>query len=698
MAKKAKPEEKAPNIVINEISVGQVTRGNQTIQTWFNAVKVAEQQLVPDRRPLYNTYLDVTIDGYLDSLMDKRIRAVKNLAFEWMGLENDKIKDNLAGPWFLNLLGHIQQRIFWGPTLVEFELGADGLIELVKLIPRQNVKPEKGVIMLDGYSDSGDSVIHYREGIYKNFIMEIGETRELGKLANVASYVLMKRQNLSDLSRYNEMFGMDLRVYEYDPTKPDARREAERSAKEYGSAAYIVLPKGYADVKFIASNKQSSSSAYDTFHNILKNEITISVLGQSLTTGGEGGGSFELGKVHMAVQNEIALEDRIVAEYLINYKLKKDILIPHGYPLEGIKGVFKVPDTLAKEIKANMWIALAKAGLPIAKEDFYKEFGVPMPGDREVIDVPADAGSPPPADPEPVDPSNPTKPSKPAGGAGGKKLSSGSAHLVQLRAYYANAPLFKNGITLSYTSELDAIINDIIERIRNGSLKPGAVDPALYELVSERLFAAVQKGFGATIDTGGDVEVATLKALRENVYRFSGFKNYHFVLEANKLLGDAQGNIKPYDLFRSEILALNKEYNIDHLRTEYNHAVATSRMAKKWHKFKDDEGALPLLQFQTVGDGRTRAAHQAFDNVIKPVDDPFWDNWMPPLDYNCRCTVRQLAEGEISGRSDFGEPKKGFGVNWGKKKVVFPPSHPQFDVEPDDEKNSQNNFGLSIPD
>lgn len=656
MAKQKKePAGKAQSqsIVIQDITIGQLDRGNQTIQTWFNAVKLAESTLVPDRRPLYKTYLDVTIDGYLDSLMDKRIRGVKNLPFEWLGLDNDKVKENLQGPWFLDLLTLIQQRIFWGPTLAEFTLGADGMIDTTTLIPRQNVKPEKGVIMKDGYSDHGDSAIHYREGIYQNFILEIGKPKELGKLANVAAYVLMKRQNLADLSRYNEMFGMDLRVYEYEPSKPTARAEAERSAKEYGSAAYIVIPKGFADVKFIQSNKQSSSSAYQTLHEILKNEITISILGQSLTTGGEGGGSFELGKVHMAVQNEIALEDRLVAEYIINYQLKKNILIPHGYPLEGIKGTFKVPDTLPKEIKANMWIALAKAGLPIAKEDFYKEFGVPMPNDREVIEVPASAGSPPPADPQPANPDDDNNNPKPAGGAGAKKLSSGSAHLVQLRAAYNNAPRSRGAVTLNYKSELDAIINDIIERIRNGSLKAGDVDPALYDLVAARLYKAVEQGFKSTIEGGTDLEVASLKALRENVYRFSGFKTYHFVLEANSLLSDSSGNLKPFDAFKRDILALSKEYNIDHLRTEYNHAVATSRMAKKWHQFKKDQVSLHLLQFETVGDDRTRAAHKVYDGVIKPVDDPFWDKWMPPLDYNCRCTVRQLAEGDVTTRSDF---------------------------------------------
>ncbi|MFN8689400.1 MAG: DUF935 family protein, partial [Cyclobacteriaceae bacterium] len=189
-------------------------------------------------------------------------------------------------------LHRLQERIFWGTTLVEFMLGSDGLIGDVQLVPRQNVKPERGLISKDGVSDAG---ILYREGIYVNYILQIGRKNDLGLLANIAPYVLMKRQNLADFTRYNEMFGMPLRIYEYDQNKPQGRDVAKRSAEEYGSAAYIIVPKGFADVRFEDSVKQSTAYAYDKLHEILNNEITIGVLGQLLTTGGEGGGSYELG-------------------------------------------------------------------------------------------------------------------------------------------------------------------------------------------------------------------------------------------------------------------------------------------------------------------------------------------------------------------------------------------------------------------
>jgi SPP1 gp7 family putative phage head morphogenesis protein len=681
---------------VQDITIGQVVRGNQTVQTWYQAVKAAESSRMPNRRSLYNTYLDVSIDLHLDSVMNKRTRALLTVPFVWEGLEDEAVLENFASPWFSELMKLIQSRVFWGTTLVEFQLGNDGLISDVELIPRQNVKPELGVIMTDGHTE-GSTAIHYREGIYVNYVLEIGRKDDLGMLSKIAPYVIMKRANMSDFSRYNEMYGIDLRVYEYDPLKPGAREQMKKQAEDHGSAAYILIPKGYGQVTFPAvSNKQSSAFAYDKFNEIMNNEITIGVLGQLLTTGGDKGGSYELGKVHKAVQEEIAMEDRMVAEYIINYPMRKNILVPHGYPLADIKGKFKVPDQLPKENKANMWVMLAKAGLPIAEEDFYAEFGVPMPGDRDVITVSAS-----PDQQTGEDPTSPNQP-PPAKEKDPEKDKDLSAMVTTLRGYYGSThepQRLRGTITLGYKSELNEIVDSIIERVRKGELRPGDVDPELYELIGSRLYEAVERGFGATLESNKATEVNMLKALRENVYRFSGFKDYHFVKDANALLVDADGKLKDFGAFRRDVLALNQAYNVDFLRTEYNHAVAASRMAGKWVQFEADKGTLPLLQYITVGDGRVRLAHQPLDGVIKPVDDPLWNRYLPPNDWNCRCTVRQLADGEISAvkNSELPQLKKDFQVNYGKEQYVFPPTHPQFSVSPEDQATADKNFGLDLP-
>jgi len=170
--------------------------------------------------------------------------------------------------------------------------------------------------------------------------------------------------------------------------KPGAREEMKNQAEEYGSAAYIVLPKGYGNVTFPESTKQSSVHAYDKAHTLLNNEITIGVLGQLLTTGGAKGGSYSLGKVHKSVEESLNMADRLMAEYVINYPFKNDILIPHGYPLEGIRGEFRIAQEIDKETRLQLWIDLYNSGAKIAEEDFYKEFGITPPGKRPTVKQP----------------------------------------------------------------------------------------------------------------------------------------------------------------------------------------------------------------------------------------------------------------------------------------------------------------------
>lgn len=56
----------------------------------------------------------------------------------------------------------------------------------------------------------------------------------------------------------------------------------------------------------------------------------------------------------------------------------------------------------------------------------------------------------------------------------------------------------------------------------------------------------------------------------------------------------------------------------------------------------DVRDLLPVWEYSAVGDDRTRASHRALDGVIYPADHPFWDQYYPPWDFGCRCTVIPL--------------------------------------------------------
>jgi hypothetical protein len=88
-----------------------------------------------------------------------------------------------------------------------------------------------------------------------------------------------------------------------------------------------------------------------------------------------------------------------------------------------------------------------------------------------------------------------------------------------------------------------------------------------------------------------------------------------------------------------------------------------------------------------------------------PVNDPFWDEFYPPNHWNCRSTVLQLDEGEISSKAEVDKAKEHadedmqdvFKMNVGKDEIVFSPDHPYFKVPKEDKELAKRNFDLPMP-
>ena len=52
-------------------------------------------------------------------------------------------------------------------------------------------------------------------------------------------------------------------------------------------------------------------------------------------------------------------------------------------------------------------------------------------------------------------------------------------------------------------------------------------------------------------------------------------------------------------------------------------------------------------EYSTVGDDRVRDSHAAQDGTRRRKDDSYWDEWMPPNGWNCRCMVIEVYADEV---------------------------------------------------
>ena len=174
--------------------------------------------------------------------------------------------------------------------------------------------------------------------------------------------------------------------------------------------------------------------------------------------------------------------------------------------------------------------------------------------------------------------------------------------------------------------------------------------------------------------------------LQRSNYIFSGIKTFHELNEAFPSLIDENGNRKPFEQFLNDVRNIDRTYNQNYLRAEYNFCQASADMAARWERFEED-GDRYNLQYRTANDDRVRPQHAALHGVTLPFSDPFWKTYYPPNGWNCRCTVVQVRkskypvtphdEAMTRGAEATGKDTKGiFQFNPGIERKTFPDYNP----------------------
>jgi SPP1 gp7 family putative phage head morphogenesis protein len=257
--------------------------------------------------------------------------------------------------------------------------------------------------------------------------------------------------------------------------------------------------------------------------------------------------------------------------------------------------------------------------------------------------------------------------------------------------------------TVTILSEDD--YDRIISSIYFGSINRRNLDLVTYLKTAGKLSDGVFKGYGISLSDSITIrkDYEMIKALTDNVYIFSAAKTYQQTKEVVKEL-TFEGNIVPFSEFKKKAREILSTYNERYLKAEYQAAVSQSKTASQWQQIEQLKGSgLGLLKYQTINDGQVRPEHAALDNIVRPVDDPFWGTFMPPNGWNCRCDVVQL-EDKSERLTNISKLKvteemvpAEFRFNAGKEKIVFSPEHPYFTIEPRDKGFARNNFNLPMP-
>ncbi|MEO8589420.1 MAG: DUF935 family protein [Flavobacteriales bacterium] len=669
--------------VIGQVTVQRITLRSQTVADLQNAINSARNELMPRRKYLYELYENFKLDGHLAAVLAKRTSNVTNKKVMWVqdGANEELMKrineDILETPWFYQFLENAMEVVPYGTTVIEL-IPENGLISKCEVVPRGNVVPEFGYISKDATNPSTPWIYYRADAKYSTYLIEVGRPKDLGAMMIALLYLMYKRGGFGDWAQFAELFGMPFRVGKYNPFDEGTRQKLMTAMAEMGGAGYCVIPDG-TSLDFIQTGGGSGQQGaiYKDMIELCNTELSKLILGQTMTT--DNGSSRSQGEVHERVEDGITLSDMRRTEFLLNWELKER-LVKLGYPVANGKFQFEQARNLSlvDRIEIDVKVSEQLGGLPPSY--WHDTYGIPEPSaedmkrmkEREAKKLPAPKPAPEPKpepDPEP----------------GEKKKSSDSAALrEELRTLYENCEhthSTRDKAANEPDEDSDPIMQELAKAIHDGRIRDGWVDPKLMQWTAQQLTYGVLSGYEA--DDTAAPEGAALRAFMErNVMVFSGFKTYQTLRAATDELLDDEGNIRPFGEFRQRVSALDKEYNRDYLRSEYELAVASGQMAERWGEIQGDKDLFPFLKFVTAGDDRVRESHAKLDGVVRHVDDAFWSTYYPPLGWRCRCDVEQVRRlsGEDKTLADHELPAVPpmFSNNVGKNGVVFPKGHPYY--------------------
>lgn len=79
----------------------------------------------------------------------------------------------------------------------------------------------------------------------------------------------------------------------------------------------------------------------------------------------------------------------------------------------------------------------------------------------------------------------------------------------------------------------------------------------------------------------------------------------------------------------------------------FNNNMRSAHMAGRWEQLLANSDRRPYLQYRTAGDSRVRPQHRAWNGLIFPIGDAFWQTHYPPNGWGCRCTIRAYSEADL---------------------------------------------------
>lgn len=223
-----------------------------------------------------------------------------------------------------------------------------------------------------------------------------------------------------------------------------------------------------------------------------------------------------------------------------------------------------------------------------------------------------------------------------------------------------------DAFTPEETTFIQSAVERALKKIYTGQYQ-GEFPEEFWQITAGKLNEAVVSEFGSAY-----------KPLQNQlVYQngvFAAFKSKAQTQTLENLM--AASKAKTFTDFAAEVQGTLKDYNINHLKAEWNTAKKAARSAKNWAKALEDSDLFPNIEYLASTAKDPRDVHKPYYGMILAIDDPLWGSILPPSDWGCQCGWKTTDKPTTKPPHTIIPPEPGLDNNPGADGAVFSPTHP----------------------
>jgi len=201
----------------------------------------------------------------------------------------------------------------------------------------------------------------------------------------------LKHHGVSDWMAFSEVFGMPVKHFQYDPDTITAEEKKYLIANAglMGPDSRVITSK---DVDFLMKESAKGTHPGQEIADWVDRKLSITWLGQTLTTETTGVGSFALGKVHDDIKtsltvHDVATERRTIGRYVIAP------MVRNRFPGQAVPMPFfnrhmvEAVDVESQTLNLDKLRYAREHGLRVDRKVEYEMLGIPMPKESDPADM-----------------------------------------------------------------------------------------------------------------------------------------------------------------------------------------------------------------------------------------------------------------------------------------------------------------------